>query len=115
MAKEHLVVAEYTKNRMSPNRVKVYTAWRLTSLKFVTKSIMIPFGENEASVNFYLDDDTGSLDKGFLDLVYFEFNVFDNVPAGHKIYIRSWEKNQSGVYESNDEDSILTADILEGD
>lgn len=114
MAKKHLVIAKFTKNQESPRRVKVYTAWRLENFKFVKKEISYPVGANEVSLNFYLDPDIDTDDHGFLDLIYLDFNVFNNVPSGHKIYVRSWEKS-GGNYMSNDEDYVLTGNIEEGD
>lgn len=118
MAKEHLVVAKFTKNQESPRRIKVYTAWRLEDLKLESKSITYPQGEDEVSLNFFLDTDSDIDDLGFLDLVYLDFNVFNETSypsSSHKIYVRSWEKDSTGDYVSNDEASILTKDIPEGD
>jgi hypothetical protein len=118
MAKTHLVVAKFTKNEESPRRVKVYTAWRLVDLKLVSKSITYPQDTNEVSVNFFLDTDTDVDDLGYLDLIYLDFNVFDEskIPSepDHKIYIRSFQKDpDTDEWTSNDEASILTKEIPE--
>ena len=107
----NLFTSEFKKRRAEPYDIFITAVWDLN--KKVIDHKQIDVLADQVEVKYYIADGASVLKPITEDRVRVEFNLFQNIPAGHKTILKSLEADENGAWVVVDDLSENTSDIEE--